>query len=188
MKALDVKQAKNWCEERGVKVTEKGWLYFESHDRRSITVGLPKEPHQLVYLTNLFIPYDESTPLEGALLWIRDWGIWNEMVERVGFRTIEVMRRLTNEARSITEVPAYIFDKSELVDLQVCLLQPLLVGWDAFLVPVSADYIVAVSHDSLVSVIGRTSEGYTKMLSRFGRWGALEDNWYFRGSWIPAER
>jgi hypothetical protein len=188
MKTLSNEQARLWCEQRGVSVTERGWLYFDPHDRRSITMGLPKEPHQLVYLTSLFVSRNESTPFKGALLWIREWGVWNRLVEIVGFRITETMRHAHGEAKSVREAPACVFDNPDLVDLQVCLLQPLLVGWDAFMVPENADYIVAVSHDSLVSVIGRTAEVHAKMLALLDGLGPREDNWYFKGYRIPADR
>ncbi len=101
---------------------------------------------------------------------------------------MEAMRRIHGDTRPLAEAPGYLFDEKELVDLQVCLIQPLLVGWDAFLVPESGDYVVATSHDEITCVIGRTLETHKRILAELRRWNPREDSdWYFRGIGIPPE-
>jgi hypothetical protein len=98
------------------------------------------------------------------------------------------MRRSYGETRPMAEAPGLLFDTRELVDLQVCLIQPLLVGWDAFLVPESGDYIVATSHDETTCVLGRTPQIHARILAELQTWNPREDReWYFKGIGIPAE-
>jgi len=180
MKALTREQVVSWCERKSVAVSKDGHPYF-SESRRSIAVELPEKPYQLVALTNALLPYSNAVPFKGALLWVRLWGVWNEVVERVGFRVMEIMRNLHGDTAPLEQAPGYLFEEQELVDLQVCLLQPLLVGWDAFLVPESADYIVATSHDETTCVIARTHGVHESILTELQPWNPREDaELYFR--------
>lgn len=186
MRALTKEQVQSWCKARSVAVTSDDYLYFPG-SRRCIAIELPEKPYELLALANAFLPYSEAAPFRGALLWIRQWGVWNELVERAGFRVMEMMRLVSGETRPTQEAPGYLFDTRELVDLQVGLIQPLLIGWDAFMVPESADYIVATSHDETTCVLARTPQIHETMLAELKPWNAREDQeWYFKGTTIPA--
>jgi hypothetical protein len=132
MRALRKEEVFTWCQQRSVKVTDDGYLYIDAHERLCIAIELPEKPYQLVALANELLPYTQSVPFQGALLWVRQWGVWNELVERVGLRVMEVMRDFHGETRPMEEAPALLFDRQELLDLQVCFVQPLLVGWMHF--------------------------------------------------------
>jgi hypothetical protein len=186
MKALTKEQSLSWCQQRFVAVASDTYLYFPE-SRLCITIEPPEKPFQLVALANSLLPYSETAPFQGALLWIRSWGIWSEVVERAGFRTMEMMRRIHGDTRSLEEAPGYLFDKQELVDLQVGLIQPLLIGWDAFLLPEAGDYIVATSHDETTSVLSRTPQIHESMLAELQAWNPREDQeWYFKGTGISV--
>jgi len=189
MKALKKEEVRSWCQQRSVSITDDDYLYFDARERRCIAIELPEKPYQLVALANALLPYGESVPFQGALLWIRQWGVWNELVERVGFRVMEATRLIHGEKKPLEEAPGFLFNAQELTDLQVCLVQPLLVGWDAFLVPESGDYIVATSHDETTCVLSRTPQIHQRMLGELQPWNPREDReWYFKGIGIPAEQ
>lgn len=150
-------------------------------------MGLPEKPYRLVGLADALMPYSEALPFTGALLWIRQWGVWNETDEKIGSRVMEVVRRIHGETVSMDESPGYLFGEQELIDLQVCFVQPLLIGWDAFLIPQSADYIVATSHDETTSVLSRTAETHARIRAELQPWNAREDSQrYFQGTNIPT--
>ncbi|HKW57375.1 MAG TPA: hypothetical protein VJN42_08450 [Candidatus Acidoferrum sp.] len=186
MKALSKGEVLDWCRTRFISVSENDYLYFPEA-RNSIAIELPEKPYQLVKLANVLLPYSESVPFQGALLWIRETDVWDKLVERVGFRVLELMRRFHGNAQSMEQAPGYLFDAQELVDLEVCLVQPLLIGWDAFMVPESGDYIVATSHDETTCVLTRTPQIHGKLLAELQIWNPREDTErYFKGTAIPA--
>jgi hypothetical protein len=188
MKALRKEEVRAWCQHRSVQVTSEDYLYFDQV-RHCISVELPEKPYQLVALANAFLPYTETVPFHGALLWIRQWGVWNKLVEQSGLRVMEVMRLIHGDTRPLQEAPGYLFDSRELIDLEVCFVQPLLIGWDAFLVPVSGDYIVATSHDETTCVLSRTTQIHRRMLEELQPWNPREDrDSYFKGIGILADR
>ena len=75
MKSLKKEEVRSWCQHRSVKVTSDDYLYFDAHERLCIAIELPEKPYQLVALANALLPYTESVPFQGAVLWIRQWGV-----------------------------------------------------------------------------------------------------------------
>lgn len=124
-----------------------------------------QEPHQVVYLARLLahLSYEEIH-FRGAHLWITASDIWNPLEESIGLKTLEQFRKSYGENRSLESAPGMHFRHDEFVDSVCCLLQPMLVGWDAYYVPVWAwgglKYFLAVSHDGFADVHMNTSEMY----------------------------
>ena len=137
---------------------------FRNPEAPSITIDLRvKEPHQLVYLARLVAHLGcEEIHFGHAYLWITTWGVWNNHEEAIGFKTLEQFRRSYGESRSIEAAPGTYFRHDEFVESVACLVQPMLVGWDAYYVPTwaygSLDYFVTVSHDGFIDVEVRTKE------------------------------
>jgi hypothetical protein len=128
-----------------------------------------KEPHQLVSLARLVAHLGcEEVHFAGAYLWVTTWGVWNPLVEAIGFQTLEQFRRSYGEIRSLEAAPGHYFRHNEFTASVCCLLQPMIVGWDAYYIPWwtygEIDYFVAVSHDSFVDIEVRTKEMYDRAL------------------------
>lgn len=145
-------------------------LAFNGAASKRVRIDLRvKEPHQLVYLARLVahLGYDEIHFL-GASLWVTAFGIWGPLQEAINLKTLEQFRRSFGENRSLESAPGNYFRHDEFVESVCCLLQPMLVGWDAFYVPTWAygglEYFVAVSHDSMIDIEIRTPEMYDKCL------------------------
>jgi len=186
MKSLTTEQVRLWCKARSIAVSDDDHLYFKEN-RRCLALDLPQKPYMLVALANELLPYTVDSPFQGALLWLREWGIWSDLVERAGFRVMEMLRGGSGDRSTPDENPGYLFEANELIDLEVGLLQPMLIGWDAFMVPETMDYIVATSHDETTVVLTRTREMHENLLGALKEWGVREDSdRYFRHKGIPA--
>jgi hypothetical protein len=122
-----------------------------------------KEPHQVIYLARLIahLKYEEIH-FRGARLWINVWGVWDPLEEAIAFKVLEQFRRSYGESRSLELAPAMYFRHDEFVESVCCLLQPMLMGWDAYYVPTWAyghlDYFLFVSHDGFVDIAVSTKE------------------------------
>jgi len=143
-------------------------LRFDHPEAKFVTLKLNcLEPHQLVELARLaaHLFYQEQH-FAGAALWITQSGVWTEPVESVARNTIERIRQGYGENRSLEVAPGHFFRSDEFVDSVSLLLQPMLVGWDAFYVPrwtsEALDYFLFVSHDSLLEIHTRTAEASAK--------------------------
>ena len=186
MQALTNEQARGWCERKAVSLSRDGYPYFDRHKPYSIAVDLPEKPYELVALTNAVLPYSESTPFQGALLWIRRFGVWGEVAERFGMRVVEAVRCMHGQRVTMDDAPASAFEEGELVDLHVSFLQPLLIGWDSFMIPDAADYVVSTTHDGLTYVLSRTAQTHGRILAELEAWHPREDpHTYFEGLDIP---
>ncbi|HTW57057.1 MAG TPA: hypothetical protein VMD99_02880 [Terriglobales bacterium] len=144
------------CEGRG--------LWFPGPQSAKIKIDLRvNEPHQLIYLARLIahIGYDEIH-FSHACLWLTTWGVWDQQTEAIGFKMFEQIRRSYGENRSIEAAPGTYFRHDEFTVSASCLLQPMLIGWDAYYVPTwvwgTLDYFVFVSHDGFIEVNIRTQE------------------------------
>lgn len=140
-------------------------------DSSAARINIPlrmQQPHQIVFLTRLLahLSYEEIH-FRSARLWITATDIWNPLEEGVCLRTLEQFRRSYGETRSLESAPGTNFRHDQFVESVCCLLQPMLVGWDAFYVPIWAygglDYFLAVSHDGFVDVEIRTKEKYEEI-------------------------
>jgi hypothetical protein len=146
------------CEERK--------LFFADAHAPSITIDLRvQEPHQLIYLARLISHLGcEEAHFSHSYLWLTTWGVWGHPEEAIGFKTLEQFRRSYGENRSLEAAPGHYFRHDEFTESVCCLLQPMLVGWDAYYVPTwsagPTDYFVAVSHDSFVDIEVQTQEKY----------------------------
>jgi len=128
-----------------------------------------QEPHQMVYLARLLahLSYDEIH-FRGSYLWVTASDIWNPLEEAVALKTLEQFRRSHGENRSVEAAPGTYFRHDEFVESVCCLMQPMLVGWDAYYVPTwgwgGLQYFVAVSHDGYADVEVRTPETYDPIM------------------------
>jgi len=145
-------------------------LRFDYPEAKTIIVDLRvSEPHQLVYLARLaaYLRYEE-VHFSGASLWLTQWGVWDDRVESVAFKTMERIRQGYGENRSLETAPGHFFRHDEFVESVACLVQPMLVGWDAYYVPYwtwgSLDYFLFVSHDGFLEIETRTTDMYENTL------------------------
>jgi hypothetical protein len=86
----------------------------------------------------------------------------------VGVKAVERIRQGYGENRSLNAAPGHFFRHWEFVESVACLVQPMLVGWDAYYVPQwawgSLDYSLFVSHDGLLDIQTRTEEMHDQAL------------------------
>jgi hypothetical protein len=157
-------EMKNWLTAHEELRCDEMKLYFADAHTHSITIDLRvKEPHQLIYLARLIAHLAcEEINFSHGYLWLTTWGVWAASEESIGFKTLDQFRRSYGENRSLDAAPGHYFRHDEFTESVCCLLQPMLMGWDAYYVPTWAngdlDYFVAVNHDSFVNIESRTPE------------------------------
>jgi hypothetical protein len=178
MKALTSQEAKTWCDQRSIHVAEDGYLYY-GNPKLDFTIELLEKASRLTALAAWLLPESEKIPFQGALLWVKEWGIWAQHSEEAGMKIIETLRLAHGETRSLKAAPAMLFGPQELRDLHAFFIQPLVFGWDAFMIPVSEDYFVFNSHDEIICVIAKTEEEKVTLMTRLQDWKPQEISYYF---------
>lgn len=181
MRFLTTEEAKSWCQERALSVSANQYLRYNHDSQHCFTVGLEIKPSRVIALADYLIPTWEDVPFQGALLWIREWGVWGDYAERAGAMIVKQMRLAKGERAPLEERPGHLFGPDEVFEMHSYLLIPLLFGWDAFVVPKSGDYFIFVSHDGVADVVTRTANGAEELRRRVHDWEPQVDkNWYPR--------
>jgi hypothetical protein len=188
MRFFEEQEVRDWCERRGLRVTAGRFLYYDADDLHCFSIGLEESPSRIIALADYLVPTWQDVPFEGALLWIRERGIWGDFSETIGATIIKEMRLAKGEPEPIEKRPGQLFGHQELFEMHSYLVIPMLFGWDAFLVPEGKDYFLFVSHDGIVGVVSRTQQTYNHLYQRVLDWNPHEDRgWYAKGTGIPSE-
>ncbi len=179
MNFLTMEECRSWCEARQLEVTADRYLRYELERSLCFTIRLEDKPNGIIGLADYLMPTWDEVPFEGALLWIREKGVWSEFSERTGAMIVEQMRLAKGETAPIGERPGHLFGPGELIEMHAYFLVPLLFGWDAFLVPQGRGYFFFVSHDGFVEVVSRSVEELDHVRQRVIDWNPQEDErWY----------
>jgi hypothetical protein len=116
---------------------------------------------------------DTKKPISEVLTYgslLGEFGI--PRVEAIGRKTLEQFRRGQGENRPLESAPGHIFRDDEFTEAVCCLLQPMIVGWDAYYIPRwefgNLDYFVAVSHDSFLDIKVHTRAMHERALRSLG--------------------
>jgi hypothetical protein len=180
MKTLTRKDFAEWCENRGLESVDREWPYYRDASHHSFLVKIPDRPSQLLALARWCFPSSDYDSFQGAMIWFRDWGIWNEADEKMGARVINQMRACLGESRELMETPGHIFSDGEFLDARAFWTLPMILGWDAILFPEKSDYFVFNSHDEVICFVAREKQLYTDLLEGLKDWEPEESEWYFR--------
>lgn len=170
MRFVTTEEARAWCVSRGLKVTADRYVYYDLEESHCFTIGLEEKPSRVIALADYLVPTWREVPFEGAILWIRERGVWGDHSEKSGAMTIQKMRRADGESEPLESRPGHVFGPEELFEMHSYFLIPLLFGWDAFLIPENKDYFLFVSHDGVVEVVSRTAENSEEVRLRVLDW------------------
>jgi len=179
MKFLTEEECRSWCGVHQLEVSADRYLRYGSEHPHCFTIGLDDKPNGIIGLADYLVPTWDEIPFEGALLWIREKGVWSDFSEKISAMIVQQMRLAKGEAASVGERPGQLFGPDELLEMHSYFLVPLLFGWDAFLVPQGKSYFCFVSHDGFVEVVSRSVEGLDQVRQRVIDWNPKEDErWY----------
>jgi hypothetical protein len=175
MKCLTTEEVKAWCDAHGLEVATNRYLnHRECESSHSFTIVPEGKPYQVVGMAALLVPPWEGVPFEGALLWIRERGIWSDFSENTADMIVKQMRLAVGIREPLETSPGHLFGPDEVYEMYSFLTVPVVFGWDAFLIPESMDYFVFFSHDEYVRVECRTEEIYKKLLRLVKEWNPRE--------------
>lgn len=174
MKVLNLEPASGWCEERGIASTCVGKrveLQYADNGRQCVRATLTTQSPPVIAMALLLQDLAEPDPKDfgGCLVWLREWGIWNEYVERAGDRMLGTLRRGMSESNvpAISDTPAQVFGPQEFIDAQVLVTVPLIFQWDAYVVPASARCVIRISHDDYIQVDACSRTVLSRITERF---------------------
>jgi len=142
--------------------------HFAHPEASCIDIEYPSKLERLPFFARFLstVGY-ESRDFAGALLWFRQWDVWNRSDEGVGYKIVEAMNRAAGQPSAFETGPGHLFRADEMPDTVAMLLQPMVFGWDAYYLPRwsfgTDEFFLFVSHDSFVSVVTRTKIFYERV-------------------------
>ena len=171
MKFITAAEAKTWCETRGLKLTKNRTLEYEAVDPFQFSIEFENAASsRVISLADYIVPTWEDVPFRGALMWIRERGIWGDASENAGAAILTQMRLGNGEEAPLDIKPGYLFGPEEVIELHSFLLMPMLFGWDAFLIPDGGDYFFFISHDGYVNVVSCTQQAHALIKNQVSHW------------------
>jgi hypothetical protein len=144
MQILNNQELEKWLasnSDLAINLDPKAWnLNFAKTETRILELPCPETPLKATYFARAIsmIGIEDSAHFSGALLWISAWDLGSSQLVQAGWKIIEKMRIASGENRPLDVASAHVFRSDELIDLQAFVLVCLVFGWDAFLIPFSA--------------------------------------------------
>ena len=168
MQVLTKTEAMDWLPRAGVVCDADGDLAFRNGKNRVIAVPLPDKAYRVPYLANLLITGAGDKPFGESLFWFTDWGAAGEVSNRVGFKLLQSMHA---DTRPLIEAPARLFAPNEQIEAQSLLTLAILMGWDAYFIPIGGNYFVFNSNDEFTDVVSNDDETHLRFIA------ALKAHW-----------
>ena len=182
MKSLTKLEASNWCVSEGMTVTRTCFLLYEQSELFAFGITLDRRPSRLIAFANQLVPTWRDQPFPGALLWLKEWGLWDAHSEAVGSTILEALRTANGDHHPAAQRPGLLFGPAELMLAHSFFAVPLLFGWDAFLVPAGQGFFIFVSHDDVACVVTREGKNRDELLERVQHWKPQDcRDWYLKG-------
>jgi hypothetical protein len=153
MKVLTDLEAMNWLKKRGVATDAGGCLSFEHTTKSTRFVLSPPRTREAV--TSLAVNLVEVLGCDhnastGWLLWLKDFDIWSNEIEEIGWTLVEALMQRQSELNLNSS--AFVFEPHEKSNLKATLLVPILFMWDAYLIRDDGEVLVRIDHDDLSSI------------------------------------
>ena len=85
-------------------------LTHSSGEAFCFTLKLPAPIYRVSNFVNLLVPYDEKSSLCETEIWLKTWGVWNEVHEQTGMYILAQMRENHGERMPLAK-PALVFGR-----------------------------------------------------------------------------
>src|SRR2546429_287677 len=117
MKALTIEEIQKWCNARGLTVTSNRFVYYDIENPYCFSIGLEDKPSRVIALADYLVPTWKDVSFGGALLWIRERGIWGDYSENTGAMMAQQMRLGKGETETLENRPGELFAPTELFEM-----------------------------------------------------------------------
>jgi hypothetical protein len=179
MKLFTAEEVRAWCGAHDLEINSNRFLNYGTENLYCFSISLEEKASRVIALADYLVPTWPDIPFAGALLWIRERGMWGDFSENTGAMMLRQMRMANGATKPLEGFPGQLFAADELAEFHSYFLLPLLFGWDAFVIPEGKDYFLFVSHDGIVEVVSQKAGTLEELRLRVSNWNPKSDNrWY----------
>jgi hypothetical protein len=152
MTTLTREEVLQWCTKQELVLDRSSFVHFSSNER-VLRLAFPKLIYRAPVLTNfLYGLLQDGSPFKSLLFWVKQIGIWGDRWDAIGIRQLALERKAKGDERNLYDAPGHIFSAEEELDTIGVSVLPMIYGWDAYLIPDSAEMFVYISHDEYVEI------------------------------------
>jgi hypothetical protein len=146
MEALTVEEARRWCKQGFglLRLTKEDLLYYKSRRNSGLMIRTPTEFRRIAVLSHELLSFTGGHDFEGGLLWLKRWDVGVNRIIRVGWRTLEDLRRAHGCVQSLEVAPAQAFRSDEFVEMHAYLLYTMAYEWSGFLLPRNGGFFLDI--------------------------------------------
>lgn len=151
MKILTDKAMREWLNERHMYLGHSGHLSCKDAEQMiEVPLYSPATREAVTALAvNMVGLLDTGS---GWLLWIRDFSIWSDDTDELGWNMIDAFAQIARQPKLDIDSSAMLFEPDEMLLLKTILVVPILFVWDAYLVNGDGNTFVRLDHDDHNSI------------------------------------
>lgn len=150
MRILTDELARKWLEDRGIQTSDTRRLSFNVGKTQTVlSLRAPTTREAITALPVNIVGVLSSAVDEqsGWLLWLRDFDIWSEQTEEIGWKLVDSLAESSHQPGLNLNSSALLFEPDETISLKAALLVPILFQWDAYLISGDGTTFVTIDHD-----------------------------------------
>lgn len=177
MKGLTFAEARLYFKAPGnLRLTRDDHLYYRSRRRFSFVVRIPAEFRRIAMLCGDLLSFTGGHEFEGGILWLRRWDVGMKRVVRVGWKTLEDIRRAHGDSQSLELAPAQVFRSDESVDFHSFLLYTMAFEWSAQAVSWNAGYFLDIRGSRRFFCVTDTRADCESLMEHLNDWDPKREN------------
>jgi hypothetical protein len=176
MKIMTAEEARDWCLKVGLKWTSEGVLRYSRSAEHRFLVLAPEEFRLITVFSRGVLIFRGEAVFSGGLLWLRRWNIGSSPMVRVGWRTLENIRRAHGDSRSLEVAPAQLFREDEFLELHAFLVQVIGFGWLAEFVPSTGGFFAHFKDNRQVCFTAESKGSLDELRASLSRWNPTDED------------
>lgn len=139
MKVLSSEEAKLWCRQHGIALSDRGMPAFPDSVEK---FEIPEDAQKRVYLVSqAMLPFRGEPVL---LVWFNDWAVWPSGQR---MHVFDRFRMSYGETRWLINSPGHVFDQGEIEDAISFVTLAALFLWDCYVLTPKRSKVLFLSHD-----------------------------------------
>jgi hypothetical protein len=165
MEKFTREQAASWCAERGISISPRDRLQYDSAETYTFTVPMRPDRGMLGQAAGVALKAS-AEPFAGGLVFVRSEDVQPELWENfwgLTEATIGLLRQSVKWQGNLEQYPAQCFGPDEQTEALAFVSQAVVFSIDAYFVPEKPDYIALLDHDEVISLFCKDAQWHEIM-------------------------
>jgi hypothetical protein len=177
MEVLNTDEARRWCKQGfgSLRLTNEDLLYYKSRRRFGFMIRIPAEFRRMAVLCHDLLTFTGGHEFEGGLMWLHLWDVGVNRIVRVGWQTLEDLRRAHGCVQSLEIAPAQLFRSDEFVGMHAFLLYTMAYEWSGIMLPRNGGFFLDIRASSRFFCWAESEDVEEKLLEHLKGWSPSKE-------------